>query len=267
MIRDELMSDAHIGSRATYLACLHDLAAWNLITYQPSRSQHRPSRALMHELTELYSDTEQEQDEFSAMPKSEQSPEHSGGQSSEQVVSRAAGPILKTIKNTENESNSLTFSNHDDAAGQKKISKVSLSASLLTEPLLEQSSTRPNPKEKVAPKRKAPSASTRPGPKPEILFTESELADPEAFAAAFAGTDFALANLLYYHEKVANWRKDGEPPRRRDWKSTSKNFMLNDIERNALVLAPTARRSSSHHSGQPGFGVPDADEYVSQRYS
>ena len=268
MIRDELMSEAHIGSRSRYLACLHDLTAWGLITYLPSHSQHRPSRAMMHELTELCQNPDSAHDEFSTMPTNEHSCEHTPEHSRGKAVGKAEGPILKTSKHLTTEPNPINFSNHDAGTMPKNESRASAIRQLIEEPFANRASPRSSPKEKVAPKRKSPSDTSRPGPKPEILFSESELANPEAFAAAFAGTDFALANLLYYHEKVANWRKDGEPPRRRDWKSTSKNFMLNDIERNALVLAPTTRRSSnSPYSGQPGSVMPDTDAYVSQRYS
>ena len=37
-------------------------------------------------------------------------------------------------------------------------------------------------------------------------FAESGLATLEAFTAAFAGTDYALADLRFYHEQVDNWR-------------------------------------------------------------
>lgn len=50
LFKDEVMQAAHIGSPKTYRACLRDLSAWGLITYQPSHSEYRASRALMHEL-------------------------------------------------------------------------------------------------------------------------------------------------------------------------------------------------------------------------
>jgi len=83
---------------------------------------------------------------------------------------------------------------------------------------------------------------------PEVTFLDSELADYDAFAAAFAGTDYALANLRYYHEKIAAWRQKGEAPRRKDWVATSKQFFLNDISSNCLVLAP----STQFHGAEPG---------------
>ena len=50
LFKDELMQAAHIGSPKTYRACLRDLTTWGFITYQPSHSEYRASRAQMHEL-------------------------------------------------------------------------------------------------------------------------------------------------------------------------------------------------------------------------
>jgi hypothetical protein len=69
----------------------------------------------------------------------------------------------------------------------------------------------PAHKKKVAAKKKAPERPARPS-RPESPFTESELADFAAFEAALAGTDYELADLRYYHEKIKNWRQKGEPP-------------------------------------------------------
>jgi hypothetical protein len=98
------------------------------------------------------------------------------------------------------------------------------------------------PKKKVAAKKKGP---TRPS-RPEVPFEESEIASYEAFEAAFADTDYALANLRYYHEKIKNWRQKGEPPLRKDWKATATQFFLNDVRDNSLQLAPTTHYASSH---------------------
>ena len=50
LVRAEVMRAAHIGSASTYLKYLRELSAYGFITYLPSRSEHRPSRCLMHEL-------------------------------------------------------------------------------------------------------------------------------------------------------------------------------------------------------------------------
>lgn len=80
----------------------------------------------------------------------------------------------------------------------------------------------------------------RPAPLPELPFSQSAIASPEAFAEAFAGTDYALADLRHYHQLVATWRdkKSGLEPTRKDWVATAKRFMLNDAADNRLKLAP-----------------------------
>ncbi len=118
--------------------------------------------------------------------------------------------------------------------------------------------------DRVAPKRKG-----APGPqrRSEVLFADSELAPIEAFIAAFAGTDYEFADLRYYHEVVTNWRKDGEPPLRRDWLATAKRFMLNDSHDGRLKLHPSQHPSGPHRApiSDAEFGKA-VDEYVSRRY-
>lgn len=75
---------------------------------------------------------------------------------------------------------------------------------------------------------------------PDVPFSQSAVASFEDFAAAFAGTDYALADLQHYHQLVATWRdkQTGEEPCRKDWVATAKRFMLNDRSDNRLKLAP-----------------------------
>jgi hypothetical protein len=265
LMRDELMAAAHIGSRATYLTCLRDLDKWKFLTYLPSQSPHKASCAIMHEQTSL--EIEVGSADQSTMLKSEPSSGPSCEPTSEQVVSQAAGPINKTF---ENRATSQNFSNFT-TAGSKKKEGLNVGDEWLSEEQLDLEECNDS-KEKVAQKRKVRvrnAAQDRPVRRPEVPFSESDLADLDSFIAAFAGTDFELANLRYYHEKVANWRKNGEPPRRRDWKATTKTFMLNDIERNALVLAPGSQVGSTGANPNPsstGTGAYSAG-YVSQRYS
>lgn len=258
LFRDELMRAAHIGSAGTYRACLRDLTAWGLITYQPSQSQHHPSQALMHELgpeAALPTATPESAPTTTAL---------SRGPSRGPTTGQAVPPILKTPVTITDEENPTDFSNTSAAGVKKQQGYAVPDDSLSAEQLAAEDCAGEAPKEKVAPKRKSPS---RGGGRPEVLFADSELADPEAFIVAFAGTDFELANLRFYHQKVANWRKDGEPPRRRDWKATAKNFMLNDIERNALVLAP-AQPVAGYGAPAPGAGARSAiADYFDSRYA
>ncbi|MBC6606956.1 hypothetical protein H8B13_09015 [Hymenobacter sp. BT188] len=99
----------------------------------------------------------------------------------------------------------------------------------------------------------------------EVLFAESEYAVFEHFAAAFAGTDYALANLRYYHEKILAWRQKGDIPRRRDWLATAKQFFLYDISANCLVLDPNTQPYGGAYQS-PGHprARPTATGYVSK---
>ncbi|MCR5888363.1 hypothetical protein LRS06_11425 [Hymenobacter sp. J193] len=83
-------------------------------------------------------------------------------------------------------------------------------------------------------------------------FAESELASYDDFANAFAGTDYALADLRYYHARISAWRQKGHPPRRRDWHATAIQFFLNDAHDNRLKLAPGVS------AYQPGAASTDA---------
>ena len=101
-------------------------------------------------------------------------------------------------------------------------------------------------------------------PAPDLPFAQSAIASLEAFTAVFAGTDYALADLPFYHELVASWRDKttGEAPRRKDWVATAKRFMLNDARDNRLKLAPGVHRpnAATGHAGARPTG------YRSSRY-
>lgn len=125
----------------------------------------------------------------------------------------------------------------------------------------------PAPKKKVAAKKKAPERPARLS-RPDVPFADSELADFATFEAALAGTDYELADLRYYHEKIKNWRdrKSGEPPLRKDWLATSKQFFLNDARENCLKLAPGVQRHDATSYGQSVGSGAGATGYRSSRY-
>lgn len=102
--------------------------------------------------------------------------------------------------------------------------------------------------------------------RPEVPFAESDLASFDAFAAAFAGTDYGqYADLRFYHEKIRNWRQKGEAPRRRDWKATATQFFLNDAHDNRLKLAPGITHAGGADAGPQDAGIP-ATGYRSSRW-
>ena len=256
LVRAEVMQAAHIGSASTYLKCLRELSAYGLITYQPSRSEHRASRCLMHELqpAQLAPPLAPEVDQAlysnppAARTKSGASASIKSGASTGASCGQAVVSFDKQVETTVNENKPVLSVKQDEAAAEKKEGEEFTYAEQLLEPDdSELTAQEPPPKAKVARKGKAP---TRPR-RPEIPFAESDLAPLDAFMAAFAGTDYALADLRFYHEKILNWRQKGEVPLRRDWLATSKTFFLNDVADNRLKLAPGVQ------SHQPGATYAD----------
>jgi hypothetical protein len=252
LVRSEVMRVAHIGSPSTYLKCLRELTSYGLITYQPSKSEHRPSRCHMHELRpdQLAPEVAQalNSNEFTARTKSVASTSTRSGASTGASRGQAVVSFDKQVETVVNKNKPVLSIKLHEVAAEKKEGFGSSPPSQLLEPDdSELTAQVPPPKAKVARKGKAP---TRPQ-RPEIPFAESELADLPAFMAAFDGTDYALADLRFYHEKILNWRQKGEVPRRRDWLATSKQFFLNDAAENRLKLAPGVQ------SHQPGATYAD----------
>ncbi|MGI4883972.1 MAG: hypothetical protein ACRYFR_03325 [Janthinobacterium lividum] len=107
----------------------------------------------------------------------------------------------------------------------------------------------------------------RQSPLPEVPFRQSAIYNFEAFTAAFADTDGALADLRHYHQLIDTWRdkKTGLPPRRKDWVATARRFMLNDAADSRLKLAPHVQRFDDIRPSPPDPGGP-AGGYRSRRY-
>ncbi len=277
LFKNEVMQAAHIGSPKTYRACLRDLTAWGLITYQPSHSEHKASRALMHELAAPTAPLGSEVTQATPQPKpaGRVTSDPTARATSDPSPTQAVPPMDKrTVNPTKPQKENGTPFSRTAAAPEKKTGEAS-AAGQHSEVEDSTLTAQAAGKEKVAPKRKAPLGSPlrRGGVgggarRPEILFADSELAPIDAFIAAFAGTDYELANLRYYHELVANWHQHGEPPLRRDWLATSKKFMLNDMQDGKLKLATSA----THPRGAAGplspaeFGAA-VDEYANGRYA
>ncbi len=279
LFKDELMQAAHIGSPKTYRACLRDLSAWGLITYQPSHSEYRASRALMHELPPADAPPIGSHPTQAAPKRQPPGPATSGpttGATSAPSPTQAVPSFDKPDTNlTKPLSENGTPFSRTAAAPEKKRGEGSEDDDGHSESD-DSDQMAQTQKEKVAPKRKSsgsPSQQGRglgggAGRRPEVPFADSELAPLDTFLAAFAGTDYELANLRYYHELVSNWRQHGEPPRRRDWLATSKKFMLNDMQDGKLKLASSATypRGSAGPLTQAEFGAA-VDEYASGRYT
>ena len=284
------MRAARIGNERTYRATLYNLHSWGLITYHPSQSRHHPSTCQIADLSGA------EVPPVKSLTGSRSTPSKTGLPGAEVPEAlRAEVPPIEGLPGAEVPEDTLYVKPflkpvHQNVGGSTKKNRGEGFADdgLSSAEVLDPGAVPPDdagpprsagpgaaPKKKVAPKKKGisePAAADTPRRKgadrqrkPEVLFAESELATYEQFAAAFAGTDYELADLRFYHEKVKNWRKQGEEPRRRDWKATATQFFLNDAQDNRLKLAPGVQ----HHNGtSPGAGQPGgpAAEYRSSRW-
>ena len=295
------MQAAHIGSRHTYRATLRDLDAWSLLTYCPSQSRYEASRCFLSDLSvpDVAQPRPAPRPEVAPMnPHTEAtSGPHETGASGPELpqalrpkvtpISGSCGPEVAQDSLLGKTTTSKQVVVNSAAAAQKNRGGASPSNDEHSaEPELADNS-RPAPgaapKKKVAEKKKgvhanairaaaeAQAATGSPLPRrgvggeaPDLPFAQSEIAPLDAFRAAFAGTDYELADLAFYHELVASWRdkKTGEAPRRKDWVATAKRFMLNDARDNRLKLAPGVHRpnAAAGHAGARPTG------YRSSRY-
>lgn len=279
------MRAAHIGNERTYRATLRDLEAWALLTYQPSHSRHQPSRCFLTDL----SGAEVPAVKTAATGKS--APGKSGPPGAE--VPEPLGAVVPPVGSVpgaevpepslyNKTSGTQTVDQNSAAAAPKKIGERFPGEGLSEAQVLDAEPPTPGagPQKKAAPKKMGTQAATiraaasagagrprRPGALPDVPFRQSAIATPQAFAAAFEGTDYALADLRHYHQLVDTWRdkKTGLPPTRQDWIATAKRFMLNDANDNRLKLAPHAQRPAAEGPGQPNAGIPSTG-YRSRRY-
>ncbi|ALW86888.1 hypothetical protein AUC43_18475 [Hymenobacter sedentarius] len=286
------MQAAHIGNERTYRATLRDLEAWALLTYQPSHSRHQPSRCYLTDLSGA------KVPEVKTATRGKSAPGKSALQGAEVPEPLGAEvPPVGSLSGAEVPEHSLydktrstkTVHQNSAAAAQKKIGERFSGEGLSGAEVFDQHlpADRPgaapkdsaNQADRGALKRKGVQAETiraaaagpnqprRRGPLPELPFSQSAIATPEAFAAAFEGTDYALADLRHYHQLVATWRdkKTGLPPTRKDWIATAQRFMLNDAADNRLKLAPHVHRPGADGTGQSNSGIPSTG-YRSSRY-
>ncbi|WP_019949637.1 hypothetical protein [Hymenobacter aerophilus] len=291
----QLMQAAHIGSRHTYRDALRELTAWGLIAYQPSRSRHERSSCSLTDLSGPEVTPVNAAIRVKSGPDKNPLPGPEVAQALRPEVAAVnglSGPEVAqaSLYGKTKDVNSVV-ENRSGGGPQKKI-EVLEGEGLSSAEVLDGSTTSHEPVpaasaaskktprvERGAPKQKGGQAGKiqaaataqntedthkpRAGRRklPEATFQESAIYDKQAFTAAFQGTDYELADLNFYHEKVNIWRdkKTGEPPRRADWVATAKRFMLNDAEDNRLKLAPAPApqfgAGNSHgHPGGPDTG-------------
>ena len=278
------MQAARIGSRHTYRATLRDLDAWSLLTYCPSQSRYEASRCFLSDLSvpDVAHPRPAPGPEVAPMsPRTEAtSGPHETAASGPELpqalrpevppVSSSCRPEVAQDSLLDKTTTSKQVVVNSAAAAQKNRGGASPDDEHSAKPELSDDSQPPPgaaPKKKVAPKKKGVHADTihaaasaplndsaRRGPAPDLPFAQSEIAPLDAFRATFAGTDYELADLAFYHELVASWRDKttGEAPRRKDWVATAKRFMLNDARDNRLKLAPGVHHASAAAAGHAG---------------
>ena len=293
--RDELMAAAHIGNKDTLTATIRALESFGLLQYKPSRSIGG-SCVVMASLGGQVT-PEVGQPEAGGSPSS-------GVTETSKATPELGEPVTPIVGQPTPEltpelgEHSLLYKTVDvnsdvnvSAAPKKNKEKGFADDGLSSAEVLDEAAA-PNgavpapgaaPKKKVAPKKKGVRAeviraAATAGPaeprrrggrqqRPETTFQESAIYGKPEFIAAFAGTDYALADLHHYHEAVNLWRdkQTGEPPRRTDWVATAKRFMFNDATDNRLKLAPNVQR---HDPANPGpnnaGGGPARSGYVSK---
>ncbi|GAB3843795.1 hypothetical protein GCM10028822_00360 [Hymenobacter terrigena] len=271
--RPLLMQEARIGSKNTYSAALRELEAWGLIGYYPTRNSNEGSRIAIVELGGEVS-PEVDHPTASRMPTSGPS----GGKPHGPEVSQPVGPKVGHLSSSVSPDvghHSLLYKtsttkpvqgNGTGGATQKKKEGVA-------GPELVKNASRPSGgthssriRDAASAQASGVSSTAEKGkvPAPDVPFDRSEVAGLAAFCAAFAGTDYELADLAFYHELVGSWRdkKTGEAPRRKDWVATAKRFMLNDARDNRLKLAPNVQQ----HSGGPSHSPNSSTGYRSSRF-
>jgi hypothetical protein len=295
--RREMMATAHIGNRGTFLASLRDLDAWGLLAYLPSHGGGSTVR--LKQLGDV---------ELKVGQPSPASYTKSGPTKQRRVVSEVDQPLAPKVVHEavrvvpESDQHSLLCktilskrSVNGYAAAKKKIEVLEaegesevqvwdnparIEDEQVADFVDEEDSS--FPANQIAPKGKAvkqpqveacsvapPLRSARFTSLPDLPFSQSPIAELGAFTQAFKGTDYELADLPYYHQRVATWRdkKTGLPPTRKDWVASATNFMLNDISENRLKLASSVQfhQPSAGGSNAMGSGIP-ATGYRSKRW-
>lgn len=69
----------------------------------------------------------------------------------------------------------------------------------------------------------------------DVAFPDSDLYDFAEFTAFVTGKHPDV-DAQYYFDKVDAWRKNGQRPRRSDWRATVSQFLLNDYQQGTLML-------------------------------
>ena len=93
------------------------------------------------------------------------------------------------------------------------------------------------------------------------LFRNSEFFEKKIFCAALEKTQYAAANLDYYHEVILNW-SDGKDEKRSNWLATAKKWMATDMVEGKFITKDfqpaqygKQQTPKTNGNGQPGAKV------------
>jgi hypothetical protein len=225
------MEDSKIGNKNTYTTCLKNLHDWGYLEYFPSSSKYHASEVTIT----VFTGTETGNGTDTGSGTHESDTLTTAGNGADKGIDNGGdnggGTIYindnKPIQTNPNVSNGLytPIEKVEESLPQKER----LGSDSTT--FLDAQEPAAGTKKKVAPKKKEASA--------DLLFSESPYADKALFRQAFAGTDYELANLDYYHEVINNWSQS-KAARKKDWIATAKNWMLNDYREGKLLTTKPA---------------------------
>ncbi|TGE25184.1 helix-turn-helix domain-containing protein [Hymenobacter aquaticus] len=97
----------------------------------------------------------------------------------------------------------------------------------------------------VPPSSRPRTARAKPKSASQHAFAESPYADADAFIEALQGTDYAHADLRYYHEVIRTWA-ESKDARNANWLPMMCNWMLRDAKDQKLKTTSSSLASSSH---------------------
>jgi hypothetical protein len=259
--RAEVMECAKIGSSNTYIRSLKELESWGYLEYYPSRNKQLGSKISMisfdntsdnttdntsvidpvsiittDNTSDNTTDNTGEIDTFSIV-KTDNTSDNTTDNTTVTRVSASINNIKhnKTILNNTNnirEEEKILNLKNGQVEGQKNGSPENLKNSAgetFPPSTLTEVQVQLNEKKKVALKKKSEG-----GEAAEHSFCQSPYFSLEKLREALANTDYAHANLKYYHEVINNW-SESKGAKKKDWLATIKNWILRDVQAGKLV--------------------------------
>ena len=211
--REETMRLAKIGSANTYIKCLRELHDWKYVIYQPSHNLMVGSKIHLYS----FDNTNELMTEnlTSSLYKTDNT-------NSNTTDNTSVTPVRHYININETNKNNKNKSKENE--GTSKVNK-------------DQEEKKSSNFRKSEKQEKVKSE--------EHLFSESAYQNKEIFKQAFANTDYAGANLDYYHEVIGNW-STSKGAKKKDWLATAKNWILRDFKEGKLATKSTPEHGKSN---------------------